>query len=319
MKKISTIPDWIHPTEIVIVWPENILSCVGSSLTPFYKRLVKTIKNVSIRILINSDTIPKYINQNNVITCKFNTGDIWLRDFMPIAIKRVNSQYCKFKYNPSYLTDKDEAIRLLGDSSSDRLNKHFPNHILLNENLILDGGNFISNGLGTAITTNRIIADNQHYSIAEIEKLFNEKLGIDNLIILPVEPGDITGHIDGMVRFVDETIVVVGDYPSTYPLGKMFMNKISNTLLNQFGFKVIRILNGAPELPKRKFPNAVGNYINFLRVGNTIYLPIYKNKELLNNKAIKDYESLGLEVVPVYSDEIAGYGGVLNCITWHYY
>jgi agmatine deiminase len=318
MKKISTIPDWIRPKEIVIVWPENLPSGVGISLAPFYKRLIKAINNVSMRILINSNTIPKSINQSNVIAQKFNTGDIWLRDFMPIAAQGVNSQYCKFKYNPSYLAEKDEAIRLLGDSSSGRLKKHFPNHILNNENLNLDGGNFISNGVGAAITTNRIISDNQNYSITEIEILFNEKLGIDNLIILPVEPGDITGHVDGMVRFIDESSVVVGDYPSTYPLGKEFMEKISNTL-NQSGFKVVRILNDAPELPKRKFPNAVGNYINYLRVGNTIYLPVYKNKKLLNSKAIIDYESLGLEVIPVYSDEIAEYGGVLNCITWHYY
>lgn len=318
MKKVCVIPDWFPPKELIIVWPENLPSGVGTRLMPFYKRLIKAINNVPIRIIINSNTIPKNIIGDNNNIYKLNTGDIWLRDFMPIALRGEKFEYYKFQYNPSYLTKKDEVIRTLGDSTPGKLTKHFSNQNMTSENLILDGGNFISNGLGIAITTNRIISDNQHFSFSEIKAWFRNRMGIEKLIILPVEPGDITGHVDGMVRFIDRSFVVVGDYPSSYRIGKEFMERISSTM-KQNGFRVVRILNDVPELPKRKFPNAYGNYINYLRVGNTIYLPIYKNKEVLNKRTITMYESLALEVVPVYADEIAEYGGVLNCITWHYY
>lgn len=314
MQKTSTIPDWIQAKELFISWPKGLPSHVGTRLLPFFKRLIKKLNNTSIRILINS----KINKKENLNFSKINTGDIWLRDFMPIALNKVNPHYLKFQYRPSYLTKKDEPIRRLCESTSKRLNNHFLKQNQQYINFILDGGNFISNGTGTAITTNRIIADNEGYSIDEIKFFFQNQLGITNLIILPVEPGDITGHIDGMVRFINESAVVVGDYPSSYPIGKIFMNKIAKTL-KQFGFIVIRVMNDTPKASKNKFPSAVGNYINFLRVGNTIYLPIYKNKNSLNNKAIKIYESLGLSVVPILSDELAEYGGVLNCITWHYY
>lgn len=319
MNKTSTIPDWIKPKELIISWPDHLPSGVGTRLLPFYKRLIKTINNVSIRILINSDKISKTIYEGNNFIFKINSGDVWLRDFMPIAAKQVNYlQYHKFKYNPAYLGKKDELIKQLGDSTPIKLTEHFLNRNLYYENLILDGGNFISNGIGVAITTNRIISDNQHFSIYEIKSYFKNRMGIDKLIILPVEPGDITGHVDGMVRFISESLVVVGDYPSSYSIGKEFMNRIAKTI-KQSGFKVIRILNDVPAFPKRKFPSAVGNYINFLRVANTIYLPVYKNKDELNKRAIALYESLNLKVIPVYSDELAEFGGILNCITWHYY
>jgi agmatine deiminase len=237
---------------------------------------------------------------------------------MPIPLRNKQNQYLKFNYQPTYLLVKDEVIRKLSDSSANRLTSHFTKQNLIHVPLILDGGNFISNGMGTAITTNRIISDNEQLSVNEIKAWFKNTMGVEKLIILPVEPGDITGHIDGMVRFIDRWMVVVGDYPSSYKIGKEFMDRVSETLIRQ-GFKVVRVLNDIPELTSKKFPSAVGNYINYLRIGNTIYLPIYKNKEAFNNKAIELFQSLALEVIPVYADEIAEYGGVLNCITWHYY
>ncbi len=282
---------------------------------PFYKKLINKINNVTIKILNNNSKINK---KENTLISKLDTGDIWIRDFMPIPTNITNPKYIKFQYNPIYLTQKDDSIKKLGDSTSNRLKSHFSPENQHYSNIILDGGNFISNGIGTAITTNRIITDNEGYAIDEIKVYTKKNLGITNLIILPVEPGDITGHIDGMVRFVFETTVVVGDYPSSYSIGKIFMNKIAQTML-QLGFNVIRVMNDIPKISKNKFPSAVGNYINYLRVGNTIYLPIYKNKESFNKKAIKVYKSFGLEVIPILSDELAEYGGVLNCITWHFY
>jgi agmatine/peptidylarginine deiminase len=68
--------------------------------------------------------------------------------------------------------------------------------------IVLDGGNFIHNGQRTAITTNRIIADNENLFVQQIRDVFWMRLNIENLLIIPVEPGDRTGHVDGIVRFI---------------------------------------------------------------------------------------------------------------------
>ncbi len=58
-------------------------------------------------------------------------------------------------------------------------------------------------------------------------------------------------------------------------------------------------------------------YINYLQIGNLIFLPTFNTKKL-DDKAISDFQELfGREnVVPVPSKEIAKHEGVLNCISW---
>ena len=319
MQKQDVIPDWLTPKELFLIWPQYLSSGVGTILTPFYKRLLKSIKNKPIILLHNTIDLPKDILLSNVFPLKINTGDIWLRDFMPIAIKNGDqANYHKFIYSPSYFSSKDEKIKQIGNNIAYNLPTHFNTANLISHSLVLDGGNFISNGKGTAITTNRIIADNQHFSLEELKQMFQEKLGIQNLIILPVEPGDITGHVDGMLRFINENTVLVADYPKSCFIGKLFMNKIAKSLANQ-GFDILRIQNDEPINKANIFPSACGNYINYLRLNNVIYLPIYKGKNKLNKNAIALFESLNFEVIPVFADELSHLGGVLNCISWLYY
>ena len=40
---------------------------------------------------------------------------------------------------------------------------------------------------------------------------------MDRLIFIPQEPGDVTGHADGVVRFIDGDSVVVNDYRRVDP------------------------------------------------------------------------------------------------------
>lgn len=70
------------------------------------------------------------------------------------------------------------------------------------------------------------------------------------------------------------------------------------------------------------FENAAGNYMNFLRAGNKIFVPQYNNP-IEDEKAymtLCDYfEKLHSEIkvikVPSDATPLAEYGGILNCIT----
>ena len=46
----------------------------------------------------------------------------------------------------------------------------------------------------------------------DLTNILIDVLQVNQVIFIPVEPGDDTGHSDGMVRFVDEQTVVANDY-----------------------------------------------------------------------------------------------------------
>ena len=186
-----------------------------------------------------------------------------------------------------------------------------------NISLVIDGGNFIHNGYGTAITTNRLISENETLYIGPVKDILKKEIGIQELIILPVEPGDETGHIDGMVRFLDRETVVVSEYPEEYREGRKFMGNVAKMLKAEIKNEPLRVINSEPVENNQRIGSAFGNYLNFLGVGNTIFLPQYGND--LDEQAQQVYEQYA-KVIPIERDikKLSELGGVLNCITWNY-
>jgi len=344
----NIIPEWQDPKGLVLVYPKNLPKDPTqdpSVLEQFYEELIKSIlastklQKLTLVVRPNAKTeLEKFMSSlNPVIPIRFfetaNIQGIWARDFSPIYY--YNGSVCKALYNPSYFEEKDMKYANLDDSVgiglANFLNLKTTFFVQSGKNnLILDGGNFINNGQGTAIVTNRVIADNETFSIDEIRQIFKTQLGISNLIFLPVEPGDETGHIDGMVRFANEKTVFVASYPDNYEIGnnnikeedykisKQFLDNIADTLSKMF--EVIRIENAIPK-DNTEFPSAFGNYINFLRIGNTIYLPNYgliqdnKAKETFK----KHFPNWTVVLITKDVDKLSNLGGVLNCISWTYY
>ncbi|MBL7113079.1 MAG: agmatine deiminase family protein [Bacteroidales bacterium] len=341
----NIIPEWKEPKGLVLVYPKDL----RSSLTTCYKELIKSVlasTKLSELTLIVRPTAKKEIETfclslNTQTKIRFfetdKVQDIWARDFCPIYFS--NQTVCKALYNPSYFNknqiskyaDPDEQT---GIELANFLNLKVKYFLQSGkDNLILDGGNFIHNGQGIAIVTNRVIADNETLSIDYIREIFKTQLNISDLILVPVEPGDETGHIDGMVRFINETTVMVSSYPSDYTnetkniseedykISKQFLDKIADTLKSK-KLSVIRIENSIPiKDTKERIPSAFGNYINFLRIGSTIFLPQYNI--IQDNKAIELFKTKfpELTIIKVTTDikKLSKFGGVLNCISWTYY
>ena len=68
------------------------------------------------------------------------------------------------------------------------------------------------------------------------------------------------------------------------------------------------------------FYSARGNYLNFIRINNTIILPEYnlssKKETAYNNKTNQEIlEGLGFEVLRINCDRLAKFGDVLHCIS----
>lgn len=316
--------DFSFDNKVAIVYPE-LLPEKRHNLISFYDSFIEILLKeecVTELLIVHRPGLKEKLNKKfasnklRFLQTK-DVQDIWIKDWAPIL---TNENAVKAFYSPNYFNHKEKKYAHLDDLVGLELIRFLnKNEIKLscnNERLILDGGNLIQNGQGLAITTNRIIADNESCSIKQIQESFKKQLGIDRLIFVPVEPGDVTGHVDGMIRFIDHETVIVGAYESDYKEGKEFMDDLSRQL--ETDFKIVRITNATPkEQRPEEFPSAYGNYVNFLKIGDTIFLPQYGLSTDLAAK--KEYVKY-FKVIPINIDvdKLAELGGVLNCITWTY-
>jgi agmatine deiminase len=233
------------------------------------------------------------------------TSDIWIRDAAPV---QVNEQdFVQFIYLPDYLQNGHEHL-ITGPESF--CNLPFIKRLETSE-LVIDGGNIVGCA-GAAILTEKMFRENPERNEHEIEDELRRLLRVEHLIVIPREPYDQIGHSDGMVRFITETTVIVNDYAATNP---KFGDKLS-TALRRRGLK-IELLPYKPE--GRKYDgieSAVGNYANFLRVGNLIVMPSYGKST--DTVATAQLQRLCPEatVTSVPCRKLARKGGVLQCVTW---
>jgi agmatine deiminase len=224
--------------------------------------------------------------------------DIWARDFMPVKTK--SGKYVSFRYEPSYLAG-DPQLRT---NFKTDIAPHFVLPVTYS-NINLDGGNVVFSPSKTkAVITDRVFSENPEYDkntlLLELEKLLEA-----SVLIIPSLKSDMTGHADGMVRFVSENTVV------------------ANAPLSPFGFetKVKKALqhHGIEVLDFPYFDSngnsAIGCYLNFIETGQAIFLPVFSVDT--DNKAVQTAKHIFHKaIIPVNINEIAADGGLLNCISW---
>lgn len=232
------------------------------------------------------------------------TNDIWCRDYMPIQLEK--KRFVQFRYEPSYLK---EYLELQSDTRAvckeNRINPKF-------SKINLDGGNVV-NWSDRAIISERIFQENPEYNdksklIAELEKLLDVEL-----IVIPQINLDMTGHADGMVRFLDKSTLIGNSLSQEFVYWKKGMTKI----LKDHNIEYIDV----PffERKDKKYPeSAVGIYVNFLEIGQLILLPIFdiegNHDEVVYDLFREAYPDRIIETINI--NEIANNGGLLNCISW---
>lgn len=253
----------------------------------FYNRFEKTLKECSIKF----DFLP-------------NTKDVWAVDFMPIQIEL--NKFVRFFYNPPYLQSK-KYLKTISDVDGicDEIGIN-----TVKTNIILDGGNVIR-AKGKVIMTDRIFIDNPNYDRKDLIKEIHELLQIEKLYLLPEQPGDFTGHSDGMVRFLDENTIIINDYSKeNKEFFRSFEIAVHNTGLDYIKIPYNVYTNKSDE-------QANGDYINYLQMENTIIIPTFNLKE--DDIVVKKFESMfsRQKIATIESNEIANKGGILNCITWN--
>lgn len=247
----------------------------------------------------------KIILDKHQISYRFltDTKDIWCRDYMPIQVKK--DRFVQFKYEPTYLQDdlnlQSEPKIVL---QSNGLNADF-------SAINLDGGNVIKCS-DKVILTNRIFKENPKTDsdklTKELERLFNAKI-----FFVPDVTEDMTGHADGHLRFIDENTILVNELKNEENYWKKgFLKMVKKANLDYVEIPWF-------EHKDKKFPDtAIGIYVNYLEIGKIILFPIFEIKGNKDKEAIETIKKVFpdriIELINV--NEIAKYGGLLNCISW---
>ncbi len=178
--------------------------------------------------------------------------------------------------------------------------------------------------------TNKLLEDNPKFELATIENII-----IDCLELTPIfidkQPNDVNGHTDGFLSFIDDKDILISDYHNLSFLkqDKLYLEDVQKSLrdVNLNYIKMAeRPVNEVVKCncDKHKagcFYTAKGNYINFLRLNNTIILPEYKlhNKiehKFYNTINVKMIERMGFEVKTINCDQSSKFGGSLHCISY---
>lgn len=228
-----------------------------------------------------------------------HTRDIWLRDFMPV--KTSSGKYVSFRYAPSYLRD----LPYLRTDFKTEIAPLLPLAHLTYSDINLNGGNIVFSPLKkTVVVSDRVFSENPNIPsnalLSELEQLLEAQV-----VIIPSLRSDMTGHADGMVRFLDERTALGNT--SSYSFG---LEAHIKSVLKKHGIEIY-------DFPYFDSPkdSAVGCYLNYLDTDDCVFLPVFGADA--DEKAAACAEKLFTKtVVPVNIREIARDGGCLNCISW---
>jgi agmatine/peptidylarginine deiminase len=289
-------------------------SCMPSLLKKYQaKRRTQTVYMSELLKTRYPDTCARLtqILEKHGVNYAFLTGtkDIWCQDYMPVQTE--SGKLIQFKYDPSYLRESEEWNALRSDVSEVcRENDIHPVFSGIN----IDGGNVLICD-GRAILSDRIFSENPDWTkenlVSELGKLLECEI-----VIIPAlsKQYDMTGHADGMVRFVDRNTILGNRRADEFS----YWQKKMQAVVDQYGLKYIDV----PFLTDVKDPkhplSAIGIYVNYLEVGNLIVLPVFGRDE--DNQVLRILHEVFPEktIETIDYNDVALEGGLVNCTTWVY-
>lgn len=194
--------------------------------------------------------------------------------------------------------------------------------------MVNTGGNFMSDGMGTAFASSLILDENEAgnpYGVTaktelQIDGIISDFMGIDRYIKMNPLPYDVIHHIDMHMKLLDEETLLVGQYPAGTADGPQIEANIQYVLSNfqsSFGtpYKVVRI----PMPPENgQYPNSGGDYrtyANAVFVNKTIIVPFYQEQYDTTAQRIWEENMPGYNVVGIECNSIIPSLGAIHCIT----
>lgn len=282
---------------------------VFDSVIAYNIQFANTINATSTdRVLVVADNATMPYLQTGLpdsVLIEANINDIWIRDFSPLTTTRR----VKFDYLPNYLSVSDanwidNSFRNWFNTTGLTYDDDTP--------FIMDGGNFVWNRIDKAIVTQRVYSDNPSYTTTQVDSILKNLLNLQEICYLPEETGDITGHSDGMVMFIDTNHVLVNDFSYDSLLRAQVLNALTTGLT---GITITEVPYPFDTTLWFGWPSACGLYLNSLVTENYVYMPTYglpEDTTLFNTLQSNTNKT----VIILDASNVCYMGGSVRCLTW---
>ena len=332
---LRTAAEWEEIEALTISWTS--FPCIQKQIVAASKEECTVIifaDDVNeVENYLTSSTCGGALDLENVDIVSAEYNSIWIRDY------GANTVYGSWNDDRVLVDWMYNRPRPDDDVIPDVLGDHMGLDVYTTTaeptDLMNTGGNWMSDGFGTAFASELILEENDggsswwtdfpDHSEAEIDQIIEDFHGVDTYIKMPVLPYDGIHHIDMHMKLLDESTLLVAEYPMGVADGPQINANIDYVLANyttNWGtpFDVIRI----PSPPEQGwgYPDQDGwylTYTNSVFVNNTILLPTYYTE--YDTTAIRIYEEAlpGYEVVGIDCDNngsaIISLSGAIHCIT----
>ncbi len=315
--KVRTMAEWEEIQTLIIAWKgyESILSQIVDAAQNECKVLI----NCTDSSYVKSKLINNGINiSNNVKYLITPTNSVWCRDYSAASVytNDVDSLLLvDWVYNRPRPDDDNNPSAVAAYHG-------YPLYQTINSpwKLVNTGGNFMTDGLGTAFAEKLILDDNPDITETEIDNIVDKFMGISRYIKFTNLPDDGIHHIDMHMKIIDEETLLVGKFPNNVNDGQQIEANLLYLLNNYnsvFGspYKIVRI-----PMPPSQTGNYPPNsyyrtYTNGVFVNKTYIVPTYYEAYDTIALRILSENLTGYNIVGINCQQIISASGAIHCIT----
>ena len=332
--ELRTAAEWEEIEVLTIAWegfPCILKQIVAASVSEC-RVVVFTETPGSTSNYLTGGSCGGALSLDNVDIVEADLNTIWIRDY---GANTVYGSWNDDRILVDWLYNRPRPDDdLIPDVLADHLGLEVYSTTAEPYNLMNTGGNWMSDGFGTAFESELILDENQggstwwtnypNHTTEEIEGILEDFMGVHTLIKMPTLPYDGIHHIDMHMKLLDESTLMVSEYPEGVADGPQInanMDYVLSNYTTKWGtpFDIVRI--PSPPQLGGAYPNTGGwyeTYSNAVFVNKKILLPTYY--EEYDTTAIRIWEEAmpGYEIIGIDcdgSENIIASSGAIHCIT----
>ena len=334
---LRAMAEWEEVDALTIAWtgfPAILKQIVAAGILETHVIILSDdVTGTNDYLTATNEGGPAITNLDNITILPASYNTIWLRDYAA---------------NPVYANEVDSLIlvdwiynrdRPLDDNSCEVIASHLNLPIYRTSvapyDLMNTGGNYMSDGFGTAFASHLITDENDgtgNYNLnypthteAEIDGIMNAFMGINTYIKMQTLPYDGIHHIDMHMKLVDEETLLVSEYPDGVADGPQINANMQYVLSNYnsiYGtpYRIINI--PAPPSTAGNYPDSNGayrTYSNAIFVNGSVLFPTYREEYdtiayRIWGEACPGYNLVGIDCDNTGNNIIAQ-SGAIHCIT----
>lgn len=306
--------DFERTSSLFLAYPEGVVDC-GIDYSPaaeVFNDLIKALPwRTNLILFVKSAEILKKVSKlhrRSTILVNSEISSIWIRDSAGfnmgthIVKPTFKPKYYRKYFNEAALIDQNMKIihSLLGVD-------------MVKLPLIWDCGNLVTNG-EVGFITDQVFSDNKKtHDETQIKSLIREHLSIEPIIV-PSHPDDVFGHTDAYMTFLNRTTLAIAKYPDTANKKDIKYLEQLREVVEKHVSSIVEIKENPTYEVKDEIESARGLFVNFLSLGDHIFMPSYGSSE--DEKSNIELLSRYGKVHPIKCDNLASFGGLLHCVSF---